>query len=73
MSKSMFTKIYCLSLILPFLLLIFPLFSIGNRATPIIMGMPFSIFWVILWIIITFLIVLILYRIDPDKDEEEVH
>ncbi|MGD6846638.1 DUF3311 domain-containing protein [Rossellomorea aquimaris] len=73
MSKSKFTKIYCLSLILPFLLLIFPLFSIGNRATPIIMGMPFSIFWVILWIIITFLIVLILYRIDPDKDEEEVH
>ncbi|MDT9027204.1 DUF3311 domain-containing protein [Rossellomorea yichunensis] len=73
MSKSKFTKIYCLSLILPFLLLIFPLFSIGNRATPIIMGMPFSVFWVILWIIITFLIVLILYRIDPDKDEEEVH
>ncbi|MGE6753924.1 DUF3311 domain-containing protein [Rossellomorea sp. NPDC071047] len=73
MSKSMFTKIYCLSLILPFLLLIFPLFSIGNRATPIIMGMPFSVFWVILWIIITFLIVLVLYRIDPDKDEEEVH
>jgi hypothetical protein len=73
MSKSKFTKIYCLSLILPFLLLIFPLFLIGNRATPIIMGMPFSVFWVILWIIITFLIVLILYRIDPDKDEEEVH
>lgn len=73
MSKSTFTKIYCLSLILPFLLLIFPLFSIGNRATPIIMGMPFSVFWVILWIIITFLIVLVLYRIDPDKDEEEVH
>lgn len=73
MSKSMFTKIYCLSLIFPFLLLIFPLFSIGNRATPIIMGMPFSVFWVILWIIITFLIVLVLYRIDPDKDEEEVH
>ncbi|KAA0561800.1 DUF3311 domain-containing protein [Bacillus sp. CH30_1T] len=73
MSKSKFTKIYCLSLILPFLLLVFPLFSIGNRATPIIMGMPFSIFWVILWIIITFLIVLVLYRIDPDKDEEEVN
>ncbi|MGM0751546.1 MAG: DUF3311 domain-containing protein [Bacillota bacterium] len=73
MSKSMFTKIYCMSLILPFLLLIFPLFSIGNRATPIIMGMPFSVFWVILWIIITFLIVLVLYRIDPDKDEEEVN
>ncbi|BCB02584.1 DUF3311 domain-containing protein [Bacillus sp. KH172YL63] len=73
MSKSKFIKIYCLSLIVPFLLLVFPLFSIGNRATPIVMGMPFSVFWVIFWIIITFLIVLFLYRIDPDKDEEEVH
>ncbi|MCA1065807.1 DUF3311 domain-containing protein [Rossellomorea sp. AcN35-11] len=72
MSKSTFTKIYCLSLILPFLLLVFPLFSIGNRATPMILGMPFSIFWVISWIVITFLIVLVLYRMDPDKDEEEV-
>ncbi|TMU85088.1 DUF3311 domain-containing protein [Bacillus sp. BHET2] len=73
MSKSKFTKIYCLSLILPFLLLVFPLFSLGNRATPMVMGMPFSVFWVIFWIIITFLIVLVLYRIDPDKDEEEAH
>jgi hypothetical protein len=37
------------------------------------MGMPFSVFWVIMWIIITFLIVLALYRIDPDKDEEEAN
>ncbi|MGR3764503.1 DUF3311 domain-containing protein [Rossellomorea sp. NS-SX7] len=73
MSKSTFTKLYCISLGIPFLLLIFPLFSIGNRATPVVMGMPFSVFWVILWIIITFLIVLALYRIDPDKDEEGVN
>jgi hypothetical protein len=73
MSKSRFTKLYCISLGIPFLLLIFPLFSIGNRATPVVMGMPFSVFWVIAWIIITFLIVLALYRIDPDKDEEEVN
>ncbi|WP_175989461.1 DUF3311 domain-containing protein [Bacillus sp. Marseille-Q1617] len=70
MTKSTFTKLYCISLGIPFLLLIFPLFSIGNRAAPVVMGMPFSVFWVILWIIITFLIVLVLYRIDPDKDEE---
>jgi hypothetical protein len=73
MSKSTFTKLYCISLGIPFLLLIFPLFSIGNRATPVVMSMPFSVFWVIVWIIITFLIVLALYRIDPDKDEEEVN
>ncbi|MCA1055781.1 DUF3311 domain-containing protein [Rossellomorea aquimaris] len=73
MSKRTFTNLYCISLGIPFLLLIFPLFAIGNRATPVVMGMPFSVFWVILWIIVTFLIVLALYRIDPDKDEEGVN
>nr|WP_211201542.1 DUF3311 domain-containing protein [Bacillus sp. NTK071] len=57
----------------PLFLLIFPLFSIGNRSTPIVMGLPFSFLWVISWIIVTFLIVLILYRLDPDKDEEEAN
>ncbi len=71
MSKKKFTTIYCLSLLIPLLLLLFPLFSLGNRATPIVIGLPFSVFWVILWIIIAFLIVLALYRIDPDKDETE--
>ncbi|WP_347548613.1 DUF3311 domain-containing protein [Pseudalkalibacillus hwajinpoensis] len=73
MSKKKFTRIYCISLIIPMLLLVFPLFSIGNRSTPFVMGLPFSVFWVIGWIIVTFLIVLILYRLDPDKDEEEVN
>ncbi|WP_226655004.1 DUF3311 domain-containing protein [Guptibacillus hwajinpoensis] len=72
MSKKKFTTIYCLSLVIPLLLLIFPLFSLGNRSTPFIVGLPFSVFWVIAWIIVTFLIVLVMYSLDPDKDEEEV-
>ncbi|MGP4078424.1 DUF3311 domain-containing protein [Pseudalkalibacillus sp. R45] len=70
MTKRKFTTIYCLSLLVPLLLLLFPMFSLGNRATPMVIGLPFSVFWVILWIIIAFLIVLVLYRIDPDKDEK---
>ncbi|MCA0991483.1 DUF3311 domain-containing protein [Guptibacillus hwajinpoensis] len=72
MSKKKFTTIYCTSLVIPLLLLIFPLFSLGNRSTPFIVGLPFSVFWVIAWIIVTFLIVLMMYILDPDKDEEEV-
>ncbi|WP_221566544.1 DUF3311 domain-containing protein [Alkalihalobacillus sp. TS-13] len=70
MTKRKFTTIYCLSLLVPLLLLLFPLFSLGNRAKPMVMGLPFSVFWVIMWILIAFLIVLALYRIDPDKDEK---
>jgi uncharacterized membrane protein len=51
-------------------MLVFPFFEIANRATPIIFGLPFSFFWVILWIVITFVSLVVLYRFDPDQDEE---
>lgn len=72
MSQRKFTTLYSIITIIPFLMLIFPLFEIGNRATPIVMGLPFSFFWVILWIVITFIALLILYRFDPEKDGEGV-
>lgn len=71
MSRRKFQTIYLVAVIIPFLMLIFPLFEIGNRATPIVLGLPFSFFWVILWIVITFLIITGLYFIDPDHKEEK--
>ncbi|MBO0601555.1 DUF3311 domain-containing protein [Sporosarcina sp. E16_3] len=70
MSKKKFTTIYIVTVTIPFLLLIFPLYEIANRAEPIIMGLPFSFFWVIIWILITFTAMLILYKVDPTKSEE---
>ncbi|PID05823.1 MULTISPECIES: hypothetical protein [unclassified Sporosarcina] len=71
MSKKKFNTIYIMIVTVPFLLLIFPLFELANRATPIIMGLPFSFFYIILLILLTFLGVLILYRFDPDHKLEE--
>lgn len=70
MNTKTFTTLFILCSVLPLLMLIFPLFEIANRATPIIIGLPFSFFWVILWIVINFVLLLILYRFDPDKEEE---
>lgn len=71
MSKKKFNTIYIMIVTIPFLLLIFPLFELANRATPIIMGLPFSFFYIILLILLTFLGVVILYRFDPDHKLEE--
>lgn len=70
MSKKMFTTLYIVTVTIPFLLLIFPLYEIANKAEPIIMGLPFSFFWVILWILITFTAILVLYKVDPTNSEE---
>lgn len=70
MSKQRFNTIFGITTLIPFFLLLFPLFEIGNRATPIIFGLPFSFFWVILWIVITFLALIVLFILDPEKHEE---
>lgn len=71
MSRTRFNTLYIVVALVPFLMLVFPIFEIANRATPIVFGLPFSFFWVILWIVITFVALVILYRFDPDQDEEE--
>ncbi|MBD1382491.1 DUF3311 domain-containing protein [Metabacillus arenae] len=70
MSNRKFNTLFIVIVLVPFLMLVFPFFEIGNRATPIIMGLPFSFFWVILWIVITFAALLALYYLDPEKEEE---
>ncbi len=45
-----------------FLANIWPLYLVANSATPFVLGMPFSMFWIILWIVIGFIGLLVMYR-----------
>lgn len=36
------------------LMMVFPLYSIANVAEPFVLGLPFSMFWIVLWIVIEF-------------------
>ena len=49
------------------LLLIFPLYRYGNSATPLILGLPFSLFWIVFCI--TFQFVGIVIFLINDKDD----
>lgn len=69
MTKKKFNILYIIVCVVPFLMLVFPFFEIANRATPIILGLPFSFFWVILWILITFTALVVLYFFDPELKE----
>ena len=48
-------------------LLIFPIYSIGNRVDPFILGMPFSLFWIIVCILMQFAGILFFLYIDKEK------
>ena len=49
------------------LLLIFPLYRYGNSATPLILGLPFSLFWIVFCI--TFQFIGIVIFLINDKDD----
>ena len=36
------------------LVMIFPIYGLGNRVEPYVLGLPFSMVWVIFWIIVEF-------------------
>ena len=48
-------------------LLIFPIYSVGNRVDPFIFGVPFSLFWIIACIFIQFVGILFFLIIDKGE------
>ena len=44
------------------LVMIFPIFAIGNRVEPFVLGLPFSLFWAVFWIAFEFVGLVAFYR-----------
>jgi hypothetical protein len=42
-----------------------------NRVEPYVLGMPFLLFWLVAWVIVTSVIMAIVYRFDPAVTEDE--
>lgn len=70
MRRKTFRILFSLIALVCFLPLIFPVFEWANRAEPMIIGLPFNFFWVLLWMVITFICVLTLYFLDPDNKRD---
>ena len=60
---------------IPFITLVFVL-PLVNRIHPIILGLPFILFWILTWVMLTPLILFVAYTLEkrlnrPDKGEKE--
>jgi hypothetical protein len=59
----------------PFLMLVFAL-PFVNRVEPVILGLPFILFWIMLWIALCPPLLYLAYRVEkrpgggPDEDEQ---
>jgi hypothetical protein len=68
------TKLALLLGALPFLTLVFAL-PLVNRIHPIILGLPFLLFWILAWVMLTPIILFVAYRLEkkynpPEKEED---
>jgi hypothetical protein len=41
------------------------LLPMANRIEPYVLGMPFLLFWIVLWMLLSSLILLVVYKLDP--------
>ncbi len=39
----------------------------ANRTEPFVLGLPFALFWITLWVLLSALIMAIVYRLDRDR------
>lgn len=50
--------------LLPFLGILAGVFFV-NRVTPLVLGMPFLLFWIVAWTVLTAVLMLLVYKLDP--------
>ena len=43
----------------------------ANRVEPFVLGMPFILFWIVMWVVLTSAIMGIVYNLDPANKEDE--
>lgn len=60
-----------LLLIIPFIGMCV-LLPIANRIEPYVFGLPFLLFWIALWMLLSSVIILIVYKLDPANEGSEV-
>ncbi|TQR12955.1 DUF3311 domain-containing protein [Psychrobacillus soli] len=63
-------KYYYLLAVLPFIAILGGV-AFVNKVEPYVLGIPFFLFWIILWSVLCSIIMLIIYRLDPLNREGE--
>jgi hypothetical protein len=42
----------------------------ANRVEPFVIGLPFFMFWIVIWVILTSIVMAVIYALDPVNRED---
>ncbi len=45
--------------------------AFADRVEPFVLGLPFILFWIVMWVAMTSVIMAVVYRLDPANREDE--
>lgn len=62
-------KLMCFLASLPFLGILVGV-AFANRVEPFVFGLPFILFWIVAWVLLTSVIMAVVYRLDPANRED---
>lgn len=71
MSQRTFHTLFAVVCVAAFVPVMFPIFELANSGTPVVAGLPFGFFWVVLWVVIVAICAALLYRVDPENRNGE--
>lgn len=63
LKEGVIVKLYHLLGLIPFIMIL-GFSSWANHVKPIVLGMPFLLFWVVLWTVLSSLIMWIIFKLD---------
>lgn len=43
----------------------------ANRVEPLVLGLPFVLFWILTWVVLTSVVMTVTYVLDPANREDE--
>ena len=43
----------------------------ANRVEPLVLGLPFVLFWILTWVVLTSVVMAVTYVLDPANREDE--
>ena len=64
-----FVKLIYVLAFIPFLGVLGGIFF-ANRVEPYIIGLPFILFWIVAWVVLTSVLMTVIYMLDPANKEE---
>lgn len=60
--RTRVNRLFVIFMVALTLILVFPIYGVANRVEPYVLGMPFSLAWIVFWTLVEFIVLILFFR-----------